>query len=81
MIMEREQEPRWTGQAARSVRLLTVPQAAERLAVSEGKVWQLVSSGRLMSVKIDASRRIPDDAVDDYIAELVAEAGQARRSA
>src|SRR5690242_4704031 len=60
-----------TTEPARSVQLLTVPEVAGRLRVSEAKVWQLLSSGRLRSVKIDTSRRIPEDAVAEYIASLV----------
>ncbi len=63
----------------RSVRLLTVPQVAEILNVSEPKVWQLVGRGKIRSLKIDTSRRVTPQAVDEYIASLVADE-QARQA-
>jgi excisionase family DNA binding protein len=71
--------PHWGKQAADTVQLLTVPQAAKRLAVSTAKVWILLSRGDLRSVKIDASRRVPEDALREYVAKLAAEE-QARRA-
>jgi excisionase family DNA binding protein len=50
--------------------LLTVPQVAEALNLSKAKIWALVSSGRIRSVKIDASRRVPVEAVDEFVASL-----------
>lgn len=49
-------------------RLLTPEQAALLLALSRSKVYELMRSGRLHAVKIDGSRRVPVDAVDDFIA-------------
>lgn len=69
-------ETAWAEQPARNVRLLTVPQGAKRLGISESKVWQLMAAGRLRSVKIDNSRRIPDDAVDEFIAGLPSASAQ-----
>jgi excisionase family DNA binding protein len=86
MIMGQEQTayaaaaPRWGEQAARTIQLLTVPEAAARLRVSEAKVWTLVGRGDLHSVKIDASRRIPEDALAEYVAQLAAEEERARRA-
>jgi len=53
-------------------KLLTVSQVAERLAISEAKTWQLVSTGELHSLKIDWSRRIPESAVAEFIRKRVA---------
>jgi excisionase family DNA binding protein len=50
--------------------LLTVSQAASRLSVSERTGWTLVRSGRLASVKIGKSRRVPADAVEQFVQEL-----------
>ena len=74
-----ETDIRWAAEPARNVRLLTVPQAAERLGIGVAKTWQMVADGRLDSLKIDSSRRIPDIAVDAYIADRIAE-DQARRA-
>jgi excisionase family DNA binding protein len=55
--------------------LLTVPEAAEALGLGQAKTWQLVHSGRLRSVKIDWSRRVPVEAVREFIEQLAAEQG------
>ncbi len=71
--MEAATDIRWAEQPARTVQLLTVPQVARRLNVSPAKVWSLISRGKLESLKIDRSRRVPDDAVDRYVAGLLAD--------
>ena len=68
----------WAEQPARTIRLLTVPEAAECLGVSEAKGWQLVARGQLRSLKIDHSRRISPGAIADYIRER--EAAESRRA-
>jgi excisionase family DNA binding protein len=64
--------PSWATEP-RQIQLLTVPEVATRLRVCEAKVWQLLQRGLLRSVKIDTSRRIPEDAVAEYVASLVAD--------
>ena len=54
--------------------LLTVPEAAEALAISRSKLYELLTSGALRSVRIDGSRRIPLNALNDYIDALMEEA-------
>jgi excisionase family DNA binding protein len=39
--------------------LATVPEVATAISMSPAKVWQLVASGELRSVKVGKSRRIP----------------------
>jgi excisionase family DNA binding protein len=53
-------------------RLLTVPQAAERLAYSRATVNRLIRAGRLRAVRIGAGSpwRIPEDAIGEFIAQL-----------
>jgi excisionase family DNA binding protein len=58
---------------ARTIQLYTAPEVADRLRVSVAKVWVLISSGRLRSLKIDSSRRIPEDALAEYVADRAAE--------
>jgi excisionase family DNA binding protein len=60
-------------EATRPVQMLTVPQVAAILNVSQGKVWQLLARGKLDSVKIDASRRIREDVFAAYQAGLPTE--------
>ena len=53
--------------------LLTVPEAAEALAISRSKLYELLTSGVVASIRIDRSRRIPLAALDEYISRLLAE--------
>jgi excisionase family DNA binding protein len=50
--------------------LLKIPEVMERLAVGQTKVYELMSTGELRSVKVGRSRRIPSDDLDRFIAEL-----------
>ncbi|MER6170553.1 helix-turn-helix domain-containing protein [Streptosporangium sp. NPDC001681] len=50
--------------------LLTVPEAAAALAVSRSKLYQLIASGAVASIRIDGSRRVPVSALQDYITDL-----------
>lgn len=50
--------------------LLKIPEVMERLAVGQTKVYELMSTGELRSVKVGRSRRIPSDEVDRFISEL-----------
>jgi excisionase family DNA binding protein len=80
MVMK--ETTRWAEQPAEAIRLLTVPEAASCLGVSEAKGWQLVARGQLRSLKIDSSRRVSTEAIADYIREREqAEARQAGSAA
>jgi excisionase family DNA binding protein len=54
--------------------LLTPEEAAEVLGIGRTKVYALISDGDLLSVRIGNSRRVPRDAVDEFIARLEDEA-------
>ncbi|HVB45574.1 MAG TPA: helix-turn-helix domain-containing protein [Streptosporangiaceae bacterium] len=56
--------------AAEIPQLLTVPQTAERLQVHPNTVFTLIASGALKSVKVRGSRRIPAEALAEYVAGL-----------
>ena len=58
--------------AAETPQLLTIPQTAERLQVHPNTVSALIASGALRSVKVRRARRIPADALADYVAGLSA---------
>ena len=45
--------------------LLTVPEAAKALAISRSKLYELIASGAIASIRIDGSRRIPLTALDE----------------
>ena len=53
--------------------LLTVPEAAEALAISRRKLYELLASGDVVSIRIDGSRRIPLTALEEYVSRLLAE--------
>lgn len=51
--------------------LLRVDEAAEALAISRAKLYQLMASGAISYVRIGRSRRIPVVAIEAFIAALV----------
>ncbi|MEW2356408.1 helix-turn-helix domain-containing protein [Spirillospora sp. NPDC029432] len=51
--------------------LLTVPEAAKALAISRSKLYQLLATGDIRSIRIDGSRRVPLDALNAYINALM----------
>jgi excisionase family DNA binding protein len=50
--------------------LLTVEEAAERLAIGRTTVFALLKTGQLQSVQIGRLRRIPLEALDEYAQTL-----------
>ena len=50
--------------------LLTPEQAAAALAIGRTKVFELLRSGELESVRIGSSRRIPREALQEYMCRL-----------
>ena len=46
-------------------------QAAEALAISRSKLYELLAAGLVRSVRIDGSRRVPVEALETYIATLL----------
>lgn len=53
--------------------LLTVPEAATALGVSRSKVYELITRRSLRSLRLDGCRRVPVEALEAYIAELLEE--------
>ncbi|MGW0632409.1 helix-turn-helix domain-containing protein [Streptomyces sp. NPDC002758] len=54
--------------------LLTVPEIMARLKLGRSTVYDLIRSRRLVSITIGRARRIPADAVQDFIAHETEEA-------
>lgn len=54
--------------------LLTVAEVMERLKLGRSKVYDLIRTRRLASLKIDGARRIPADSVRDFIRAQLGEA-------
>ncbi|MEV0446004.1 helix-turn-helix domain-containing protein [Streptomyces spectabilis] len=56
------------------VALLTVPEVMARLHYGRSKVYDLIRSKRLVSIKEGACRRIPESALQDYVRARLDEA-------
>lgn len=54
--------------------LLTVPQVMAELGFSRWRVYDLIRSRELVSVKVGRSRRIPRAAVEEFVSRLISEA-------
>jgi excisionase family DNA binding protein len=54
--------------------LLTPEEAAEMLGIGRTKVYELMASGQLRSVKIGRCRRITTTALTEFVADLDREA-------
>jgi excisionase family DNA binding protein len=50
--------------------LLKPEEAAELLSIGRSKVYELIGTGELVSVRIGTSRRIPADALAEFVREL-----------
>ncbi|WTK45934.1 excisionase family DNA-binding protein [Streptomyces sp. NBC_01520] len=50
--------------------LLTVEEAARRLGIGRTLCFHLIGSGQLESVPVGRLRRVPADAVHDYVTKL-----------
>ncbi|MEE1794395.1 helix-turn-helix domain-containing protein [Streptomyces sp. BE308] len=59
---------------AATAELLTVPEVMARLKLGRSTVYDLIRSRRLTSITIGRSRRIPADAVRDFIVNEIEEA-------
>ena len=55
------------------VQLFRAEKVAALLDISRTKVFELIASGELRSLKIGGSRRIPLSAVEDYVARRTIE--------
>lgn len=55
--------------------LLTVEEAADRLAIARSHLYLHLQSGRLRSVKIGRSRRVPVADLEAFVAGLRVEQG------
>ncbi len=53
--------------------LLTAEQAAARLGIGRTRMFGLIASGEVESVKIGSSRRVPEAALIEYVNRLRAE--------
>jgi excisionase family DNA binding protein len=56
--------------------LLRPEEVAELIGVGRTKVYELMGSGLIRSVKIGNSRRVPRIAVDEFVAMLQSDIGE-----
>jgi excisionase family DNA binding protein len=54
--------------------LLNAVEAGELIGISRSRVFRLIQSGELNSIKVGGLRRIPRSAVHEYVATKIAEA-------
>ena len=54
--------------------LLTVREAADMLGIGRSKTYELINRGALRSVQIDGCRRVPAQALEEYVSELTGKA-------
>lgn len=50
--------------------LLTTDQAAGMLAISKSKLYELITAGELVSLRVDGSRRVALDDLEEYVRRL-----------
>jgi excisionase family DNA binding protein len=53
--------------------LLSVEEAAAQLRIGRSRMFDLIRRGKVLSVKVGGSRRIPYDSLQAYVDELVRE--------
>lgn len=56
--------------------LLTVNEAAARLALGRTTVYELIARRELKTIKIGCARRVPEPALEQWIAQQVLEQGR-----
>lgn len=68
-------EPDVNKESSVDKKLMTVQEAASRLALSRSKVYLLIASAELPTVTIGRSRRITERALNAYVTSLEEQAG------
>ena len=55
---------------ANNQRLNRIPDVCERLAISRSRVYELIRSEELKSVRIGTARRVTEEALEEFIKRL-----------
>ena len=56
-----------------NVVVYTVEEAAQMLKISRWKIFDLIRTNQLRSIKIGGLRRIPHTAIEEYLTQLLTE--------
>lgn len=56
--------------------LLTVEEAADRLGIGRSLMYELISGGQIVSIRVGRLRRVPLESLTDYVAALGHQARQ-----
>lgn len=56
--------------------LYRVEEAAELLSVSRNRIYELIRSNQLRTVRVGGSRRVPARSLDEYVARLLRGSGR-----
>ena len=56
--------------------LYRINEASEVSSISRSRLYELIASGEVESVKLGSTRLIPHDALEDFVTKLRAEAGE-----
>lgn len=62
------------------LRLLRLPEAAERLAVGRSTLYEMIGRGELPTVKIGRAVRVSEEELNAFIAELPSRREEATRA-
>lgn len=57
--------------------LLTVEEAAKRLSIGRTTMYALIKAGHVATVRLGHLRRVPADALDNYVRQLRQQQGAA----
>jgi excisionase family DNA binding protein len=53
--------------------LLSVEEAAAQIRISRARMFELIRRGKVLSVKVGGSRRVPYDSLRAYVDQLITE--------
>ena len=56
-------------------RLHNIERTQERLGVGRSKIFELIASGQLRSVRVGRRRLVPEQAIRDFVTQLDKQAG------
>ena len=58
--------------------LFSIEEVADILHIGRSTVFKLIKEGKIQSIKMGRSRRVPIDAMQNYVNDLISEASASR---